>query len=109
MIKPFGELHEDQLLNYGDRYIIFFHTPFCGTCKLARKMLDIVDATIKGVPLYSYNANFAGHILRSWKIQSVPALAYVEDGELRDVQFAFQDVNELYRRIQLFIEKGQTS
>lgn len=103
------ELQEDRLSEYGGKYIVFFHTPLCGTCKVARRMLGIVQATMDEIPIYSYNANQAGAIVQNWKIQSVPALAYVENGQLVDVQFAFRGVDELYRRIQLFLQTDADS
>ncbi|GMA63360.1 thioredoxin family protein [Alicyclobacillus fastidiosus] len=101
----FTELNYTEVLAIGSRHsraAVFFYTPLCGTCKLARRMLEIVDAAIPGLTIYTCDANFARPLLESWKIQSVPALVYIDEGKPVDIQFAFSGVDELYTRLKEF-------
>lgn len=93
------------LARWQNRQVIYFYTPMCGTCKVARKMLEVVDATMNDVIIYTCDANFAGPLLQSWRVQSIPALAYIERGELVDLQFAFHDVETLYHRLRNFLDR----
>ncbi|MFB5190830.1 thioredoxin family protein [Alicyclobacillus fastidiosus] len=101
----FTELTYNEALTVASRdsrAAIFFYTPLCGTCKLARRMLEIVDAAIPGLTIYTCDANFAYPLLESWKIQSVPALVYIDQGRPVDIQFAFSGVDDLYTRLKHF-------
>lgn len=102
MATPIDALDLNHLSDHGEKYIVFFHTPLCGTCKLARRMLDVVEATRPGMTMFTCDANFAGGIIQTWEIRSVPALAYVDHGRLIRVQFAFPGVSELFQEIQAF-------
>ncbi|WAH36692.1 thioredoxin family protein [Alicyclobacillus dauci] len=104
MIKPIDSLRTDELLTLGSRFAVFFYTPLCGTCKLARRMLEIVDETLPELVIYSVDANFASSVLQQWQVKSVPALAYIVDGELESLQFAFGGVDELYDRLGCFFK-----
>ncbi|WP_062305699.1 thioredoxin family protein [Alicyclobacillus sendaiensis] len=84
--------------------LVFVHTPLCGTCQLARRMLEVVDAAhANQLPLYDLDANLAPEAMQAWKIESVPALLYVKNGEIAHVQYRFGDVVSLAEAIHQFL------
>lgn len=82
--------------------ILFGYTPFCGTCKLAEKMLDIttttMDVTVKKIDL-----NYYEQLSKQYEIQSVPVMLFVTDGEVRDISYKFDSVTTLYENINLLL------
>ncbi|GGG66932.1 thioredoxin family protein [Paenibacillus radicis (ex Gao et al. 2016)] len=75
---------------------ILFSTPFCGTCKVAERMLEIADTA--GVPatLYKMNMNYSPKLREAWRITSVPCLVLVKNGEPVRFEYAMRSVDYLY-------------
>ncbi|MFS0724578.1 thioredoxin family protein [Paenibacillus sp. 1P07SE] len=94
------EVKEEEWLRLrrigGGRDALMFYSPFCGTCKVALRMLEVVDAA--GVPasLYKININYAGRLREAWQITSVPCLVLVEDGRPVRKEYAMRSVAHLF-------------
>lgn len=84
------------------REAVFFYTPLCGTCKVALRMLEIVEAAGVSLPVAKININFAPVLRDGWRIASVPALVLVRDGEPEQTEYAMQSVDSLYRLMKTF-------
>jgi thioredoxin-like negative regulator of GroEL len=80
---------------------VFFHTPLCGTCKVGKRMLEIVEATIADLEIASCNINSAPHIALQYNIESVPCLIVFEDGAIKEKVYAFQSVDYLYNLLRV--------
>ncbi|SIT05321.1 thioredoxin family protein [Alicyclobacillus vulcanalis] len=104
MFRPYPGTSPEDIRTLPERALVFIHTPLCGTCQLARKMLEVVDAAHQGaLPLYELDANLAPAAMQTWKVESVPALLYVKKGEIAHVQYRFSDVVHLASSIQPFL------
>ncbi|CAM3966544.1 thioredoxin family protein [Saccharibacillus endophyticus] len=57
------------------RVIVFGHTPFCGTCKAARRMLDVIEQMDREIDIYALDLNFAPEFIRNYRISSTPSLS----------------------------------
>lgn len=68
----------DQVLKQ-DRYLLYIYTPFCGTCQLARTMLDKIEAVHREDIFYEMNASLFPEFMQEHKIESVPCLLIMED------------------------------
>ncbi|UVI30698.1 thioredoxin family protein [Paenibacillus spongiae] len=75
---------------------VFFYTPLCGTCKIAERMLDIIEATSASIPMYKLNINYSPAMREAWKIASVPCLVLLKDGQPIRKEYAMQSVDYLY-------------
>ncbi|QHW35088.1 thioredoxin family protein [Paenibacillus rhizovicinus] len=84
------------------REAVFFYTPLCGTCKVALRMLEIVEAAGVSLTIAKININFAPSLRDGWRIASVPALVLVQDGEPVQTEYAMQSVDTLYRLLKTF-------
>ncbi len=84
---------------------MFFSSPFCGTCKVAERMLDVVQAI--GVPftIYKLNINEAIKLRSDWRISSVPCLVLIRNGEPERMEYAMRSVEHL---LQLLKEEGSS-
>lgn len=53
---------------------VFVNTPLCGTCKVARRMLDIAAEMMPSLPLVEANLNLIPELATTFFIESVPCL-----------------------------------
>lgn len=110
MFGVLDSLSEASIEQLPLRNIIFVHTPLCGTCKVARRMLEIVQEMKPGLPIYEVNANLVPETLQAWRIQSIPALLYMDKtSDTIDVQYALRNVTTLVERIDRFFAKPSSS
>jgi thioredoxin-like negative regulator of GroEL len=79
-------------------FAVFLYTPFCGTCKVTERMLDIILTMQPNLPLCKSNINFLPNISREWQIRSVPCIVILERGKKRFL-YRMQSVDELYRQL----------
>ncbi|MCD5325187.1 MULTISPECIES: thioredoxin family protein [Pontibacillus] len=96
----------DQPLNQftqseNDVDFLFIHSPFCGTCHLARKMLETVEA-IKEVPLSELNAAVHPDFMWEYQIESVPCLLILRKGTTLEKLYAFHSVPYLYEKMNYY-------
>lgn len=85
----------DEILEH-DRYLLYIYTPLCGTCALARSMLDKIESVHQQDIFYEMNASLNPDFMQTFKIESVPCLMIMEDGEIRDKVYAFKSIANIY-------------
>ncbi|MFC5649239.1 thioredoxin family protein [Paenibacillus solisilvae] len=94
------EIQEDEwmgLVRIGDgKDAILFSSPFCGTCKVAERMLEVVEASNVPVTIYKMNINYAPKLRNAWKISSIPCLVLLRNGEPVRYEYAMRSVHYLY-------------
>lgn len=59
---------------------VFIHTPLCGTCAAARRMLEVAEHLLPEDVLVEMNINDIPELVQKYQISSVPALMLF-DGE----------------------------
>ncbi len=74
---------------------VLFYTPFCGTCRVAEKMLDVVMEMRPDLKIGKCNVNFAQNIVQDWQITSVPCLTVLQHGIPMRKEYAMRDVRHL--------------
>lgn len=97
------ELSQQELLEIVNRqeasFAVFLYTPFCGTCKVTERMLEIIMTMQPSLPLYKSNINFLPQISHEWQVTSVPCIAIFEPGHDKQLIYRMQSVDELYRKL----------
>ncbi|MTH53895.1 thiol reductase thioredoxin [Bacillus mangrovi] len=95
------EIKKEQLpaLMEQETFILYLYTPFCGTCQLAKRMLEVVDETLPDVSFYKADLNYLPGFAEEWEVESVPCLLVFKNGQLKTKQYAFQSVEFLYHLI----------
>lgn len=85
-------------LNIGEkRTLVYFYTPFCGTCREARRMLALaLEALPEKPPAYSCNLNLAAELAQKWQIESVPCLLVFNGGKIEKRIYAFRSTSFLF-------------
>ncbi|MDP4086352.1 MAG: thioredoxin family protein [Bacillota bacterium] len=90
----------NSLIKNNPTLLVYFYTPLCGTCQIASKMLRVVEHLTK-LQIGMINANFAPDIARHFKIESVPCLLFLENGEKVDEIYAFHSVPYLLEKMKV--------
>ncbi|SET34949.1 Thioredoxin [Oceanobacillus limi] len=82
-----------------DSVMIFIHTPFCGTCHVARNILRQIEAVHKDDLFYDMNASLYPSFMQENQIESVPCLFIKQNGRIEEKIYAFQSVPNIYSYI----------
>lgn len=97
------ELTEELLQK--DNYFLYIHTPFCGTCHLARTMLEQVEQKMEREIFYEMNASLYPNFMQEQQIESVPCLLIKVDGKIEEKIYAFRSVPFLLYHIDKYTER----
>lgn len=88
---------EKDLINTNRSAMIFIHSPFCGTCRMARKMLDTIESLWKQNLFFELNASLHPGFMQENQVESVPCLLIVSNGRVKDKIYAFHSVPYMQR------------
>ncbi|MBU8907311.1 thioredoxin family protein [Desertibacillus haloalkaliphilus] len=91
-----AEVNEKMANNFS---VFYFYTPLCGTCKMATKMITVVEQLIHDVGFFACNINTMPEITNQLKIKSVPYLVLIDHGEVIADVYAFKSVGDIYQLI----------
>jgi len=68
----------DLLGKPGEPLVLFLYTPLCGTCKAARRMLEVAEHLLPPDLLIAEgNVNMLPGLVNKYRISSVPALMVI--------------------------------
>lgn len=99
------QLDEKQLLeelwSKGKPLAVFMHTPFCGTCKVARRMLEVTEYMLPEGIIAEADVNMLPKVVEQYKIRSVPALLITDAQRSRkpEVVYSMGSVADLLAQI----------
>lgn len=98
-----GKRELEGLLRFNKRTIaLYVYTPFCGTCKLTSKMMDIALEALPNVSVYQCNINRIPDIATQWKITSVPCLVILQKDQVLEKKYAMKSVDHIYELLKPF-------
>jgi len=83
----------DQLKK--ETYFLYIHTPFCGTCHLARKILEQIESTLNKELFFELNASLRPQFMNDMKVESVPCLLIKRDGEIKEKIYTFHSTSNI--------------
>ncbi|HAX73177.1 MAG TPA: thioredoxin [Firmicutes bacterium] len=87
------------IINESNVTVVMAHTPTCGTCVVAKKMLQIISATLTQVPIVAINLNYNEQMAKDFEIMSVPCILIYKNTNCVEKIYAFQSVPYLYKKI----------
>ncbi len=96
------EINQEQvhfLTQKKDYHIVFVNSPFCGTCKVARRMLEYIEGILKRETFYELNATLAPDWVQKQEVTSVPCLMVFKKGQLVDRLYTFHSVPYLLKEL----------
>lgn len=85
----------DNILEH-EHYLLYIYTPFCGTCALARTMLDKIESVHGETVFTKMNASLNPAFMQENKIESVPCLLIKDDNEIKEKVYAFKSIPNIY-------------
>ncbi|MDR9854096.1 thioredoxin family protein [Paenibacillus sp. VCA1] len=91
----------EELWRKGEPLAVFLHTPFCGTCKVARRMLEVAEHMLPDGLLCEADVNMTPKVVEQYKIRSVPALllADKERSGKPEIVYSMGSVGDLLAQI----------
>lgn len=84
-------------------FALFVYTPMCGTCKVAERMLTIVQEALPQAPLFRVNINSSPALAERWQITSVPALLLIDQSGVFERHYALKSVGFVYERLKTLV------
>jgi len=78
---------------------LFIHTPFCGTCQLARTFLTKIETTLKRDYFYEMNGSLYPEFLQKNMITSVPCLLIRLNGHIEKEIYVFHSTANILSEI----------
>lgn len=90
-----------QMNEKGRPIAVFLYTPLCGTCKVARRMLEITEHLLPEDILSAADVNMMPQIAQEYQIRSVPALLLMEADRKHppSIRYRMGSVEELLEAI----------
>lgn len=82
-------------------FALFIHTPLCGTCKAARRMIAVATEVVPDISLMEANVNLMPDLAQQFKIESVPCLLFKRGDGTIHKQYRFPSVMELVERLRI--------
>ncbi|MFC5467619.1 thioredoxin family protein [Cohnella suwonensis] len=76
-------------------FAVFVHTPLCGTCLAAKKMLAVAEALVPELPVSAANLNVMPGLAQRFQIESVPCLLVKKASGEWTKNYRFPSVTEL--------------
>lgn len=92
-------------------YLLYIYTPFCGTCQLARTMLEKIEEVHQQEIFCEMNASLYPEFMHANQIESVPCLVIKQNNVLAEKIYAFHSIPNIYQYLlqykpELFSEKS---
>lgn len=85
---------EEQLKE--NHYLLYIYTPFCGTCHLAKTMLNQIESVHQEAIFLEMNASMYPEFMQEAQIESVPCLLIVDEHQIKEKIYAFQSIGNIY-------------
>lgn len=82
-----------------DDYLLYIHTPFCGTCHYARAMLTQIEDIHQQAIFYEMNASYFSEFMQEHEVESVPCLLIKQNGIIKEKIYTFHSVPNMSRYI----------
>ncbi|MFC5714284.1 thioredoxin family protein [Thalassorhabdus alkalitolerans] len=101
------EVSEKQLhavLQRDQAVMIYFYTPWCGTCKIAEKMILAAEELSAAPSAYKGNVNLMPEIVQQLKIQSVPCVKIFKEGDCKETIYAFGSIESFINNLKPYIK-----
>ncbi|ART77909.1 thiol reductase thioredoxin [Sutcliffiella horikoshii] len=95
-----------QEINKNKRSVVYFYTPMCGTCQVAKRMMDVTKELFPHLPFGMLDVNYIQDLAMTWEIESVPCMMIFENGEIKEKIYAFRSVEYLYGLIKQYDGKS---
>ncbi|MBM7551265.1 thioredoxin family protein [Thalassobacillus pellis] len=98
--------NSNEKIVMGGYILTFIHSPFCGTCKVARKMLETIEKTWDKAIFYELNATLHPEFMKQYQIESVPCLLITSGPRVVEKVYAFHSVPYMYKLVSQYVNSA---
>ncbi|EUJ21556.1 Thioredoxin [Listeria aquatica FSL S10-1188] len=92
----FGKQELEAVLEEKRDQLLFFYTPMCGGCQVAREMIELVLKGEAGLQIAEIDLNYIPDYASQFEIESVPALVAIRNGELIAKRYEINNVMDVF-------------
>lgn len=92
-----------ELVEEKNDYLLFIHTPFCGTCHVARSFLEKIEKTHQQDIFYEMNASLYPEFMQKYKVESVPCLFIMKENEVKEKVYTFYSISNIYHYVWTYV------
>ncbi|MDA3130147.1 thioredoxin family protein [Aliibacillus thermotolerans] len=103
--KSEEELKEE--MSSQNSFVLFLYSPFCGTCQLAERMVEVLEKLYPSIPFVKGNVNLLPAYVHTYQVTSIPALHVCQDGKVVKKIYAFHSVPSLMMRLDSFLHLSE--
>ncbi|KGX85747.1 thioredoxin family protein [Pontibacillus litoralis] len=82
--------------------MVYIYSPFCGTCHVARKILDTIEVLYEKEMFYELNAPYHQTFLHTLQVESVPCLLIMKGPSVKEKIYAFHSVPFIQNKLQQY-------
>src|SRR5699024_474572 len=90
-------------------YFMFIHTPFCGTCRMARQMLTKMEPVQQKHLFHEMNASLFPEFMQEAKVERVPSPFITQDGVITEKVYTFHSIPNIYHYLLKYSPEMVTS
>ncbi len=80
-------------------FALFVHTPLCGTCLAAKRMLAVATELVPDIMIMSANINVMPDLAQQFQIESVPCLLIKRKNGSWAKHYRFPSVTDVVERL----------
>jgi len=77
------------------RVLVDFYADWCGPCRMLSKQLEQYEAEVTDVKVVKVNIEEEQEMSRAFGVRSIPAIFYMEDGNVIDQATGMKTVQQL--------------
>lgn len=85
----------EWVLEAPEAVTVFFYTPTCGNCKMARRVLDEALRQAEQTTVIACNINLLPQAAEKWQVERIPALLRLQQGTVARRRYDFPSSSEL--------------
>lgn len=83
-------------------YLLFIYSPFCGTCHVARSMLEKIESVHQTELFDEMNASLYADFMQDKQIESVPCLLIMQNNVIKEKVYAFRSIPNIYNYLMVY-------
>ncbi len=100
MVTELDHTYEEVLKKETKPYVLEFYTPWCGVCKQVMPLFEeVAKEYADKYSFYKINAEQVNEFAKKYGINSVPALIFIQDGQVKEKHIGYISKDDIIEKI----------